>query len=122
MARLALIDDSAFARLRLKQYFTNQAHEFLEADCAEKGLELISREAPDIIFLDLLMPGIGGMGALKALKGENNQIPVIVITSDVQKGVKQECISLGAVDVLNKPPDRKELLSLVDKILSNKGE
>ncbi|MBD3167433.1 response regulator [bacterium] len=117
MAKIALIDDSAFARMRVKELLDSDNDEIVELDNAIDGLELARRNVLDVILLDMVMPGMSGLEALETMQRENLAVPVIVLTADIQEETKRRCIQLGAKAVLNKPPKKDELVKTLHEIL-----
>ena len=109
---ILVIDDDPTARDLLERMLEADGHSVLTAATVDEGLELARTAQPALITLDLLMPGIDGWSALRALKADDatRDIPVIVVSmvADRKTGV-----SLGAIDALSKPIDRGRLLELV---------
>lgn len=97
--KILIVDDSGFARAMVKRYIMEIVKDgttIIEADSGEKAIELFKQEAPDIIFLDLLMPGINGETVLKTIRASNNSVFVVILTSNFQKPVEQRLMGLGA--------------------------
>lgn len=117
MASILIIDDSSFMRGKLRAILKKENHIIEEADDGVKGLQLASTKDFDLILLDIIMPGIDGLKILGALRGRMSVPPVIVITADIQESVHQQCIELGAAEVLYKLPKEQELLSAVARVL-----
>jgi CheY-like chemotaxis protein len=89
----------------------------MEARDGISGLKAITTRAPDCVISDMLMPGMDGQKFLMALRNSNIRVPVIILTADVQEKTRNECLELGAVDVLYKPPRTETLLATVEKAL-----
>jgi len=68
-----------------------------------------------------VMPEMGGLEVLNVLKEQTHPVPVIVLTADIQVSIKNECMQLGAVGFLNKPPKENEILHALTLILKAKG-
>ena len=117
MAKILIIEDSSFTRKAIAKIAKADGHEVLEADEGSVGLELAASQLPDCITLDLIMPGIDGMKVLQYLQRKALNIPTIVLTADVQEDTRKQCLELGAVDVLNKPPKEEELRMAIDKAI-----
>lgn len=100
--KILLIDDSALSRNILKRLL-GESHQFIEADDGMRGLELYFIEKPDLVFLDLTMPNMGGMDVLAQLKQLDPAARVIVGTADIQNFTREQAESLGAAAVVNKP-------------------
>ncbi len=103
--KIAIVDDSAFMRgliARTLRRVIPQAelHEF--ADPVE-ALKLIPALAPEVITLDLLMPGLNGLDFLRRAKRKKIPARVIVISADVQESVRKKCLASGAHAFVEKP-------------------
>lgn len=108
-------------RGKIRNILKAATYEIDEAENGIKALQAVASKSYDIIFLDIIMPGMDGLKVLKALT-EKKQSPVIVVTADIQESVYKQCIELGAQAVLHKPPKEEELLSMLRKVLgSRKG-
>jgi CheY-like chemotaxis protein len=121
MAKILIIDDSLLNRRKLVSILSPDGHTIIEAANGQQGLEMIQTEAPDCILMDLLMPILDGYGLLKALRIDNNVIPIVVITADIQITSREMCMQLGAFCLLNKPPRAEEVLQAVKNALKGKG-
>ena len=117
MARVLVIDDSKFAQQACRKALAHTAHEILEAMTGREGLDVAERESPDVVVLDLLMPDLEGQQVLALLRKKNPSIPVIVMTADTQRLTAEECLALGAVQVINKFVDPDELGNAVNEAL-----
>ncbi len=117
MACILLIDDSAFARRVTLQSLKSHGDEVLEASNGIEGVELAEQKNPDCIVLDLLMPEMSGFEVIKALNEKGLSIPVVVLSADVQESTRAECLELGAVAFVNKPPKEAELVEVIHGIL-----
>jgi CheY-like chemotaxis protein len=115
MARILIVDDSSFTRKALARMVKALGHEIVEASNGREGLELAAAQKPDCILVDLIMPEMGGMEVLEALRDQGSMIPRIVVTADIQESVREQCLKAGAVAVLNKPPKNDELKNALAK-------
>ena len=114
---ILIVDDSMFMRSAVKKILKQTSLTYEEANNGEKALEMIQDGQYDLITLDLLMPIMTGFQVLEKLKEINSNIPVIVLTADIQASAKQQCLDLGAIKVLKKPPNMGEVLSTIKEIL-----
>ena len=117
MPSILIVDDSMLQRLKLKKLFSSNGFETKEANSGEQALELLGKGQFDAISLDLLMPGIGGLGFLKETQGKQRP-PVVVISADIQETVHSECMELGANGFLNKPSKDEEVLRTFSKLIA----
>ena len=118
MALLLIVEDSWLSRRVLCKMLKEKEYEILEAASGPEALEILQSKSPDCILLDLLMPEMEGREVLKILREQGSKIPVIVITADIQKTTRCECLELGAIAVINKIPDSEELTGWVEKAIS----
>lgn len=118
MASILTVEDSSFQRKIIIKILEKAGHETLAAENGQRGLEVLATHTPDCILCDLLMPEMDGFQFLEALKEKNIQIPVIILTSDIQDTVKQRCLDLGAKSFLNKPAQEGQILEALNSILS----
>ena len=100
--KILLIDDSSLSRTVLKRALGNH-NQFVEAEEGMRGLELYFLEHPDVVFLDLTMPGMNGLEVLAQIKQLDPHARVIVGTADIQTMTHQEALALGADGVITKP-------------------
>lgn len=123
MAGSALIvDDSLVARLSLKGILKDTGLELSEAPSGEAALEFLGKGMkPDIVFLDLTMPGKGGIETLRELSASFPGLPVVVVTADIQTRTIEMVKEAGAAAVVRKPADRAEILSVLSRQLG-RGE
>ena len=110
--KVLVVDDEADSRLLMSHYLEEFGCSILTAPDALEGIETARRERPDLITLDLMMPGMNGWDALKALKKdpELRDIPVVVVSILAGEGRSR---LLGAVDLVTKPVEREDLLRVL---------
>ncbi len=123
MPKILICDDSWLTRRGVKRIVQSEGYEVCEAENGLQGLEMLkaSDSNIDAVILDLLMPKMSGVEFLDALKGENIMIPVVVLTADIQKTVKEKCTELGAGAFLNKPPEPEVLIAVLNDLLTGQG-
>ena len=115
--KVLVVDDERQIRDLLNEFLTGEGYEVLLASNGEEAIELAETEYPDVILLDVKMPGFDGIEVCKRLKAEPKTqfIPVIMITGYVDN--KMVAIEAGADDFVNKPIDLVELAVRVKSIL-----
>lgn len=118
MAKILIIDDSSMSRRMLRNILEGASHEVIEAPDGYSALEIFSLEKPQLVMLDLTMPGINGFEVLKQLKSINPAIKVIVASADVQSMTKDHAYKEGADGFVNKPFVSDEIVELVQTLLS----
>jgi DNA-binding NtrC family response regulator len=112
--RILLVDDDASIRAALK-IVLEPAYETIEASSIQEGLKAVRREAPDLILLDIMMPGGSGLAFLDEVRLEQPRMPVIMLTGLNAVRTAVEAMKHGAVDYLTKPFDTEELCLRVSK-------
>ena len=110
--KILLVDDSRLIRMKLKKILSDE-YEIVEAEDGNKAFIKVVSEQPDCIVTDLLMPGMDGFEFLEKLRKKKLEYPVVVLTADIQNQTRDRCISLGAVEVLNKPPKEEKLKTAI---------
>ncbi len=118
MAIIFHVDDSSFSRMQIGKTLKKGGHEIIQADSGKSALELLRTTKPDLIISDILMPDMDGITFLEVLRDQGNNIPIIMVTADVQKDTAKICLELGAAALLNKPPGEEDLLALIARILA----
>ena len=121
--RILVIDDEEIARYLLKQMLAGPRSVVLESEDAERGLRRAREEHPDAIFLDLVMPGIGGAAALAALKADvaTRDIPVVIITSKALEADEQRRLAAQAVAIVPKHASRDVVTAALAQALAGRG-
>ncbi len=116
MSKILIIDDSRLITQFGKSILTGKGLEVLTAESGEMGLELAVQEQPDLILLDVILPGMDGYQICEQLKktDKSKDIPVIMLTSKAEPADKIKGLVLGAVDYVAKPFDAGELIARVN--------
>ncbi len=91
--------------------------ELFEFADANEALKILPKVAPDLITLDLLMPGIGGLEFLKRFKKRKLGSRIVVVTADVQPVVRERCIAAGAHAFVEKPISLAKLKAVLEETL-----
>ena len=121
---LLVIEDDRVNRLIANRLLTRQGHRVSEAATALAGLEIIRREHPDIVFMDLQLPGMGGLEAMKSLRawpGSESRTPIIALTAHVLVGDRERCLALGMDGYVSKPFDADSLQAEIRRVLTEKS-
>ena len=121
MALVLIVEDAWFTRRLIRKTLETAGYTTLEAGNGQEGLDQALANSPDCILLDLLMPDMDGREVLQALRERGSQIPVLVLTADIQATSRQQCLDLGAIAVLSKPPDPKQLCEAIEQALNVSG-
>jgi two-component system copper resistance phosphate regulon response regulator CusR len=112
-ARILVIDDEASILSFVSRALTSHGFRVDCADCAESSLRLARSGDYDLIVLDLIMPGVSGLGTLKSIVYDRPEQAVLVLSALCDVETKVRCLELGAVDYLTKPFALAELLARV---------
>ena len=122
MALILIVDDSVTTRGAVRKVLKGTGHETIEAADGNEALKMAASQEPDCMVLDLIMPGLDGLGVLKALREKGSKIPVVVLTADIQETMREECLELGAVAFVNKPMISQEISDVITTALGHKQE
>jgi two-component system cell cycle response regulator DivK len=95
----------------------------LEAGTAEEGLEIARGQAPDLVLMDIQLPGMGGIEALKELRGNpaTAALPVVAITASVMKADREQIMSAGFDGFIEKPITVRSFLEVVKGVLQTRS-
>jgi len=117
--RVLIIDDSATIVAALKKILRSAGCITLEAMDAEKGLELVRQEKPDLVFLDIVLPGMNGFAALRLMRRDpqTQHIPVIMISGNEQATEQFYAKRIGADDFMKKPFSRHEVFARIESLV-----
>ena len=119
MTKVLVVDDEAPIRLLCRVNLEAEGMDVLEAPDGEKGLELARAEKPDVVLLDVMMPGMDGWQVAERLfeSDETNQIPIVFLTARAELRDRARGLELGGVDYITKPFNPVELASVVEGLL-----
>ena len=101
-AKVLVIDDEPNVRALLDMLLSREGYDVVFADNGWKGLQLYRQEHPDVILLDLTMPGLDGVTVLKQIRSVDPKLPVIVLTGDATPEREREVRGLGATEFIAK--------------------
>jgi two-component system nitrogen regulation response regulator NtrX len=102
-SRILVIDDEAAIRDSLRMTLEYEGYEFVGAATGQEGLALAEREGPDLVLLDVKMPGMDGLEVLERLRSMNESLPVVVISGHGTISTAVEATKKGAFDFIEKP-------------------
>lgn len=117
--RVLVIDDSPTIVALLKRMLQQNQLDVLEAFDAESGIEIARREVPDLIFLDIVLPGMDGFNALRTLRRDpiTKHLPIIMISGNAQATEQFYVQRIGADDFMKKPFSRAEVFMRIEALL-----
>ena len=116
--KILVVDDSPTERHVLLELLTKNGYQVSTAECGEEGIEKAKAQLPDLILMDVVMPGLNGYQATRTLTRDEatRNIPIIVCTSKGQETDKIWGLRQGALDYLVKPVNPEELLAKIAAI------
>ncbi len=109
MAKIMLVDDAAFMRMMVKNALTKSGYDnFIEAQDGAEAVKKYDEEHPDMVIMDITMPNMDGLEALKTIKGKHADANIVMCSAMGQEAMVIEAIKSGAKDFIVKPfkPDR----------------
>ena len=120
MAKVLIVDDSPTEIHILSKTLQNDGHEVIVASDGEEGIEKAKSELPDLILMDVVMPGLNGFQATRKIhrNASTKDIPIIIVTTKDQDTDREWGMRQGASDYLVKPVDTGALSSKVKSFLS----
>lgn len=116
MAKILVVDDEDRIRDIVKQYLKFEGYEYAEAANGQQAVDLAQKEAFDLIIMDVMMPFVDGITALRMIR-ETSAVPVILLTAKGEEYDKVFGFDLGADDYVVKPFSPKELMARVKAVL-----
>ena len=124
MAKILIIEDDKFLRELIARKLTKEGYKIVEAIDGEEGLKKVKEESPDLILLDLILPGMDGFEVLAKVKDDpkTSLIPVLILSNLGQKDEIEKGLKLGAEDFLVKEHfTPEEIVEKIRSILSKKN-
>jgi len=116
--KILVVDAAEFMRMRCTKMLSENGHEVVEASTGREALEQYKSQKPDAVLLDMTMPDMDGLTALKAMRAVNPNAKVAMVTAMGQQTVVMEALKAGALDFVVKPFDPARLLQAVQKMLA----
>jgi CheY-like chemotaxis protein len=114
-AQVLVIDDDGGVRVVLSALLRELGHTVRTAETAVDGIILMSPTTPDVVLLDLAMPGISGLDALTHFRHHYPDVPIIVVTGVLEADTLERARAEGAFDVLSKPFTLAGLAEMLDR-------
>jgi two-component system alkaline phosphatase synthesis response regulator PhoP len=121
MPRVLVIDDEPEIVRGIEDNLRFEGYQTLSATNGETGLERASREAPDLILLDIMMPRMSGWDVCQELRRRGIDVPVIMLTARAEEADRVRGLELGADDYITKPFSVRELMARVQAVLRRPG-
>lgn len=120
MKRILIIEDHELNRILLRDLMQMHGYEVIDRITAEDGIKTAAERNPDIILMDVQLPGMDGLTATRQLKSDpkTKHIPIIVVTSFAMEYDKKKALDAGADDYAPKPIDTRRLPKIVEELLN----
>ncbi|EPO6598407.1 response regulator [Acinetobacter baumannii] len=120
MARILIVDDSPTETFRFKEILTKHGYDVLEASNGADGVTLAKAEQPDLVLMDVVMPGVNGFEATRQITRDEDtkHIPVVIVSTKDQATDRVWGKRQGAIDYLIKPIEEKQLIDVIKQFLN----
>jgi len=120
-SRILVIDDESAIRESLRMILEYEGYEFLGAATGQDGITFVERERPDLVFLDIKMPGMDGMDVLQRIKAVDDALPVVMISGHATVTTAVEATKLGAFDFIEKPLASERVLVTIRNAIDRRA-
>lgn len=120
--KVLIVEDDPGISLSLKDEFESLGYMVFKADNGRKGLAIARQKSPDLIILDLMLPGMDGYEVCRELRNEGNRTPIIMLTAKNKEIDKVLGLELGADDYVTKPFSLRELMARVRAVIRRTTE
>lgn len=115
MKKILIVDDEIYARDHLGRFLEKQGYNIFVASSGEEGIEIYKEKRPDIVLLDVLLPGIDGDHVFKYIREFDPDASVYFITARNNVITEEEAVKMGAKGYLSKPVLLEDILSILKK-------
>jgi CheY-like chemotaxis protein len=125
MLNILFIEDDRMNRRVVGDMLDVAGATMVEAESAERGLEILDEQDFEMVLVDLRMPGMDGITAIRHIRARSDakgMVPIIVVTADVAPDHRQRCLSAGADDVIFKPVAMDSLFDAIGRILAREAQ
>jgi two-component system response regulator QseB len=125
MLNILFIEDDRMNRRVVGDMLDVAGATMVEAESAERGLEILDEQDFEMVLVDLRMPGMDGITAIRHIRARSDakgMVPIIVVTADVAPDLRQRCLSAGADDVIFKPVAMDSLFDAIGRILAREAQ
>jgi two-component system chemotaxis response regulator CheY len=119
--RILIVDDAAFMRMMLKDILSKNGFQIVaEADNGASAVGLYKQQKPDLVIMDITMPGMNGIEGLKAIRSIDPNANVIMCSAMGQQAMVMEAIQAGAKDFIVKPFQQERILQAIERVKARK--
>jgi DNA-binding response OmpR family regulator len=119
-ARVLVIDDDPDVLELVTGFLTLHGYEVLTAGTAGEGLMLLSVAFPDVVLLDISMPRVDGVTALRRIRMDHSEIPVVMLTGNTDVSLARDTLKHGAFDYVTKPMDFSYLRTVIEAAVARR--
>jgi two-component system, chemotaxis family, chemotaxis protein CheY len=117
MAKILVVDDAEFLRVRISKMLVGDGYEVIEAENGLLALNAFKAQKPDVVLMDITMPEMDGLTALREILAVDSGAKVIMLTALGQESVVLEAIKSGAKDFIVKPFERDRVIGALQKLV-----
>jgi len=121
MARIMVVDDSEFMRRVLRNILEAGGHSVIEAGSAAEAVERYSKEGADLVTMDIVMPSMDGIEAIRRLKQVDDHVRIVMISALGHQKTVLRALEAGALDFIIKPFTEDDVLESVNAVLQMKS-
>ena len=119
--RILITDDAKLLRKKLRTELEKLDCEVLEAANGKESVEIVLQQMPDCVFLDIVMPEVGGIEALQVIKEVSPEIPVVMLSSAGSPQKLMTTLKMGAMEFIQKPYKSEQIQKVVETIRKKVG-
>lgn len=123
--RILFVDDDAMNRRVVRDMLQVAGVDLAEAESGEMGLQMVEAEDFDMVFMDLRMPGMDGLTAIRHIRARTDAkagVPIVVVTADAAIDLRAQCLESGANDLILKPVAMDILYDTVGRVVAAAGD
>lgn len=115
--KLLVVDDALYVLKALRDTLGAHGYDVYEAANGEEALAKYKEVAPDVVLMDILMPKVDGVSAIKSIIEYDPNAKIIVVTAVGKRGLEKDCIAAGAMGFVMKPFKTKDLLKTINSLV-----
>lgn len=123
MQKILVVEDNENNLYLITFILEKMGHKVIVAKTGEEGVELALKERPDLILMDIQLPGINGLEATRRIRAstEGGDVPIIALTSYALVGDREQVMSVGCTGYIEKPINPETIMGEIEKYLSGKA-
>lgn len=118
MTKILIVDDAEFLRVRISKMLSGDGFDVIQAENGARAVELYKENNPDLVLMDITMPEMDGLTALKHIREFDAAAKVIMLTALGQESVVLEAIKSGARDFIVKPFEHERVINAIRKLIA----